>query len=438
MLKTKQNIAKFFCISAFLTLNVIADSYAACSPGIPCTTYDIYSTTGANAPKSGDSGSCDSNFMNQIYSKAFLEANREVIMAGQLIHKPDSVLEYTCFDQFIAKSAHAAGPIFSETQEWATGPKSLRGNEIETDTADDDNTGTEVLDTPCGGDCLPDQSLYVVFELDRLDHVLEDFLLETLEEYIDGSFSHTFLGEGTTIDNNLNTTNIGANAYNCSHMSTVWSISKCLDFGEDDRFRSLKDLINADPRSIPTECSPNIATDTVLAGSTSTKLNNTNAGLDGTGGFPITLSGLCPPPGGLVAGTNTGMTNDQIRLANNCDTAAGPNAFATFDTMATLNGLIKGYGIHMRGAASSADPNVTMTGVNTIVTCSDPLPTGVPVVSYTYSHLLVNGIDTVSRTTQVHYDHLCPNLGCYYQPNKVGYVIGALLPATTTGICIPY
>ncbi len=404
-------------------------AYAACSPGIPCTDYNIYDDPDANIAKADGNEACDGNFMNQIYSKAFLEASREVIMAEQIIHKPDSVLEYTCFDQYIAKTAHEAGPIFSESQRWNSS-QTPRGNEIETSTADDVFSGTEIINNTGATDGFDDQSEYSVFELDRLDNVLEDFLLDTLEEYIDGSFSHTFLGEGTTIDNDLDTTSIGSNTYNCSHMSTIWSIAKCLDFGEDDRFRSFEHLVNADPRSIPTECSPNISTDVVITGSDSTKLDNTDAGLTGSsGGFPSgDLTTRCPPAGGLVSGVNTGITNDQIRVANNCDTTDGPNAFASFDFMKTLNDLIKGYGQYMQGVAES--------GTN--IDCSPPLPTGVPVITYSYTHSIVDGIDTIDRQLQFHYEHLCPNPGCYYDANKVSYTYGSALPASTSGSCVPY
>ena len=41
--------------------------------------------------KSDNDASCDANFMNQIYAKGFLEAEREVVISNSLIMKPDSV-----------------------------------------------------------------------------------------------------------------------------------------------------------------------------------------------------------------------------------------------------------------------------------------------------------------------------------------------------------
>ena len=41
--------------------------------------------------------SCDSNYWRQLSSRAWLEAEREIMQNQNLIFKPDSVLQYTCF-----------------------------------------------------------------------------------------------------------------------------------------------------------------------------------------------------------------------------------------------------------------------------------------------------------------------------------------------------
>ena len=56
--------------------------------------------------------------MNQIYAKAYLEATRETVVQSIAVRKPDSVLEYTCFDQQLALSADQAAGIFTETTRW--------------------------------------------------------------------------------------------------------------------------------------------------------------------------------------------------------------------------------------------------------------------------------------------------------------------------------
>ncbi len=94
-------------------------AYAQCPPGIPCTAKLPPPNANpppppANAAKS-DSQACDADFMNQIYARAFLEAEREVVINQTVFRKPDSVLEYTCFDQFVSITANEAGPLFTET-----------------------------------------------------------------------------------------------------------------------------------------------------------------------------------------------------------------------------------------------------------------------------------------------------------------------------------
>ncbi len=433
-------------ITAFFAVALIpAHAYAACSPGIPCTGYTVGSNPTANTdaafngPKSGapapyDETACDANFMNQIYSRAFMEANREVIMSQQLINKPDSVLEYTCFDQHVSMVARQAGPIFSESQDW-------RNRVIEIWTAGTDSTyggtagsrTTTIINTP-NVNIWPDQTSYSVFEDDRLDNILEASLFDTLQDYIDGNFAHTLLGEATTIDNSIDTSAIGAN-YNCSHMSTLWNIAKCIDFGEDDRFRSFATLVSQDPRSIPLACSPSaIANDSIRAGIDTTKVDTAATGTPASmpsGG----ISDPCPAAGGPASSAETGFSDDLIRLSTNCDTGAASNSFASFDPIETYQNLLNGVGEYAAGTGGSASGNIT---------CAPAIPTGVPVITYRISDTNSTagtgpgGIRVADREPRIHYDHFCPNPGCFYDVTTQAYTLGAPLPATTpTGTCRP-
>ncbi|MCD8497861.1 MAG: hypothetical protein LRZ85_07145 [Alphaproteobacteria bacterium] len=85
-----------------------------CTPGIPCTTYAP--DKGANNTKT-DSKTCDGDVMNQIHARAFMEAQRENIVNQLSIRKPDSILSYTCYDQYLAVAAKNAPPIFSEAED---------------------------------------------------------------------------------------------------------------------------------------------------------------------------------------------------------------------------------------------------------------------------------------------------------------------------------
>ncbi len=376
MLRTsKKHMPPFF--AAFMLFLVVVSlpskSFAAaCTPGIPCTGYDVNTDTtagtdpGMNGPKTGRAaphtgGMCDGNFMNQIYAKAYMEASREVIINEQLIHKPDSVLEYTCFDQFIALTAHNAGMIFSEAD-------TFDSREVDLCTGDDS--------------CGTNTTTYTVnYDDDHLDNVLDTLLLDTLEDYITNNFDHTFLGGESAIDNTLDYSAIGANSYDCSHMQAVWDIAKCRDFGEDDQFINFEDLSTQDPRILLQECSPGM---TPGAGSNSP--------------MPITENPRCPAAGGgPFASTN--VTNDIIRVANNCDFL-----FAVYDGMILYFELLMA-------------PNSTVGSVT--YNCSEPIPTGLTVTMRTHDYYdwdmtTYSAPHFVTATDATHEDKFCPNPGCWY------------------------
>src|ERR1044072_4359830 len=48
---------------------------------------------------------CDPEYMDALEARAYLEAQREVAQNQNYILKPDSVLQYTCFDLFIGHFA---------------------------------------------------------------------------------------------------------------------------------------------------------------------------------------------------------------------------------------------------------------------------------------------------------------------------------------------
>lgn len=135
---------------AFVLILGAGQAYAQCLPGVPCIVPatpnlplvrgDGPSAPGSpNQPKATGGGTClpgapdagctcDADFMNQIYARAWLEGQREMIKAEVLIRKPDSILEYTCFNQFVDLAVTRAAPLFSETTRW-TGDGVFGSNE---------------------------------------------------------------------------------------------------------------------------------------------------------------------------------------------------------------------------------------------------------------------------------------------------------------------
>lgn len=399
-----------FFVSLFCGNVVLA---AACTPGIPCTNYDINTDTTAgtnatlNGPKSGtpspyNTGSCDGNFMNQIYARAFMEASREVIMSEQLIHKPDSVLEYTCFDKYIAKAAHQAGPIFTENTRWQNFQVNLK-------TGDDTSTTTTINTGSTTWPAANDQTDYSVFESDRVDNRLSALLFDSLNNYLTNNFAHTYMGGTISINSSVGTS-IGADDYACSEMKTVWDIAKCADFGEDDKFRSFENLMNNDPRAMPAACSTGL-----VAVDSDQKIDTY-----GVTTMTLDFSSTCPASVAPPAALRTGLRNDLLRVADNCE-----YKYSDFDVINTKYDLIK-----------APTTNAVLLSAGHPALCSAPIPTGIMVESYVNTDTTVSGVDTKVKTRFVHYEHICVNPGCYYRTTKV-VAPGSSTPSVPTGICAP-
>lgn len=157
-----------------------------------------------NAAKT-ESNVCDADYMNQIYGNAFLESQRETISAEAIMLKPDSVLEYTCFDQLASQAAIYAPRSFS-------------------------------------------------FSTGALPHLIQGLVLEGLLTYIDENFWHTFLGGAASGLDTTITNQITSGGYTCSLMNEVWMVAKCSDFGLEAPFMTFEELIDFEPRQLPQAC----------------------------------------------------------------------------------------------------------------------------------------------------------------------------------------
>lgn len=69
---------------------------------------------GQASPPAPAASSCDPDYYDTLESRAWLEAQREITQNQNLIFKPDSVLQYTCFDKHLGAVAQAAKGMFSE------------------------------------------------------------------------------------------------------------------------------------------------------------------------------------------------------------------------------------------------------------------------------------------------------------------------------------
>ncbi|NCC22813.1 MAG: hypothetical protein EOM26_10190 [Alphaproteobacteria bacterium] len=161
---------------------------------------------------------CDCDYWNSLESHAWLTAEREVVQNQNLIVKADSVLEYTCFDNFLAVTAgvYIAG-LFSETDYWGFPP------------------GRNARST---------------------DEALTGGVYISLLAYLTSNFPHTFLGGRTSMDHSTRPPD-GRNYY-CSNLARVWQLAKCYNFATEnhDGWFSFENYATTDDkRRLPNPCS---------------------------------------------------------------------------------------------------------------------------------------------------------------------------------------
>lgn len=212
-----------FILSAMLlsALTHPLTAHAACSPGIPCP--DAGGGEEYEGTLTGEA--CDANFETQVLNRARLQSQMAQSVAQRLVAKPDSVLEYVCFDQMAQSVAEYAGPIFTETTAWRNRQVDLIG-------------ATTVMNTYMGPK--------------KLDNSIEALVLTSVMEYANNNFAHEFLGGRSANDNSLSTSP-SAN-YNCGHMNSIFMEARCANASSDIPDMTLSSLVNNDPRMLPEEC----------------------------------------------------------------------------------------------------------------------------------------------------------------------------------------
>lgn len=150
---------------------------------------------------------CDAQYWRQMSARAWMEAEREIMQNQNLIFKPDSVLEYTCFERFIDHNAGKAGDIFVHTDYF--GPKIIaRGS----------NESMEVA--------------------------LQNVVASALQVYNNGNHKHTFLGDRSRDmpaprpNDKMFTGKVDyQQSYECEIMSKVWKAAKCMNFIDNAKFQ---------------------------------------------------------------------------------------------------------------------------------------------------------------------------------------------------------
>lgn len=172
---------------------------------------------------------CDPLYYESLSARAWLEAQREITQNQNLILKPDSVFEYTCFDRLVYELAEHADQMLSGTTSYLMGL----------------NSGS-------------------------MDGALVDLVGNSLTAYIDGSFGSKSGGGGySMLANHTSALGIYASmqpvnaapAYSCDIMGRVWNAAKCMNFitnSASDGFYTFDEYTTSivDKRHLPTACAP--------------------------------------------------------------------------------------------------------------------------------------------------------------------------------------
>ena len=161
---------------------------------------------------------CNSDVMQAIETRAWLSAQREITVNQNLIAKPDSVLEYTCFDKFLNVLAQEASDMFSENEAPWSGSVALVGP------TDMDNALTDLVGNPA-------------------------------KAFTNTNFDHSYIGGRGPTSRELGGT-VSGGSYTCDEMNKVWKFAKCMNFAAEaeDGFLTYEQHKDDDPRRYPEPC----------------------------------------------------------------------------------------------------------------------------------------------------------------------------------------
>ena len=468
---SNRSLVILVCIALFCMLGAPAfaqEDDDECLPGLPCvkkltTNVNFLDDTipandpdeaGENANKS-TSNTCDADFMNQIYNKAYLEAEEENVQLETLLPKPDSVLEYSCFENALEVTAEHAPIIFSETKRFhydyaldddhTYSQLLMDGNEdddyepeadkdIDNDPFWEDDDNYYHLEVFMGlDDNANDDSDY---EETYLGNTLEEMILSALKSadsdddaasnYIDANFSHSFLGGQTMLFNSHG--NIADGLGDNSNASGIMGkIGNAVDLGlmdgeitfegelndKNNAELGLSSLTNLD--NLPNLCA-HMRIVWYMAKCRGGELGR--FGLRPTMSVPAdpvtnTVLGFAE---GAVAGADTRIypyPKDNLKGCEGVeDITAG--SIANTRNIRVLGVPVYAFFDPSRYIPTTLFPNFfnkyTALGDDGPSSCYRPVPTGVVVTTYQYE---MGGFHTL-RESDTHDEYICINPGCHY------------------------
>ncbi|MDB5492090.1 MAG: hypothetical protein JWO78_1939 [Micavibrio sp.] len=138
---------------------------------------------GAMSAAQAQPATCDPKYWDSLKAKAWTEAEREIEQNQNYIYKADSVLQYTCFDQFVGVLGAQAANMFSQTTRWGA------------------------INGP------------------NMTQALQNLVGTSLQTYLANNFKDNYLGDFSS----QKYAATGGGNYNCSEMAKVWVAAKCQD-----------------------------------------------------------------------------------------------------------------------------------------------------------------------------------------------------------------
>ncbi len=217
---------------------------------------------------------CDPEYFKSLKSRAWLEAQREITQNQNLIFKPDSVFEYTCFDLYVNELADHAKDMFSETKRWGEVPgiddksmdralQAVVGDALKdyVDTnfdriggSNNQNVGGEGWDHDIGK-ITGDGSGGAPQKQGETYDLLGGRLNKPGQQNNSGGGG---IGGSSSSGNNNNRDLNPRNEYNCNIMQAVWEEAKCMDFihnNQNDGFYTFEEYRDSDDkRFLPRRC----------------------------------------------------------------------------------------------------------------------------------------------------------------------------------------
>ncbi len=161
---------------------------------------------------------CDTQVWKTMEARARIETEREIMQNQNLIFKPDSVLNYMCFDSFAAHTASQIGQLFTHTTYW---------------------NGTQII--PWGGST-------------GMDSAINNSVIDSMTTYLTANYNHAYLGgRGNEYSSGMAPPASPVQAsqgssYSCAEMAKVWAAARCANFlhtdtlGQTDGFYPFADL----------------------------------------------------------------------------------------------------------------------------------------------------------------------------------------------------